>query len=373
MVKILGLSSGGKFSGLSGVHKNMYEHLEKEHKIIDVIDTNIVGYWKYYNIIYCFLRTSGLKKYIAPLETISIPRMRSKYYMLKRTDAAIRKLKDVKHYDVVLQTSSIPFITNPINKHYCIFIDFTMKLAEREYPQWSTFHSEKDKNLWLELETKTYHNADCVFTASNHTKQSLIEDYKIPSQNILVVYEGVNIAKIPDIKKDYSNRTILFVGMDFERKGGDVLIKAFLEVKKVIIDAKLIIVGSNPRIDHPDILVKGYITREEMLNLYSTSAIFAMPSICEPFGLVFLEAMAYKLPCIGTTNDAMPEIIENNVSGFLVPPYDHMSLANKIVLLLNDEKLMESMGKKGQERVKERFTWDLVIERMSEKINSLTS
>jgi glycosyltransferase involved in cell wall biosynthesis len=306
---------------------------------------------------------------MAPKEEISIPRMRSKYYMLKRTDSAIRKLRDLSNYDVVLQTSSIPFITYPLKKTYCIFIDFTMKLAEREYPQWATFHSEKDKNLWLELETKTYHNADYIFTASEHVKQSLIKDYKIPSENAVVVYEGVNINEIPDFEKYYGNKTILFVGMDFERKGGNILIKAFLEVKIKIPDAKLIIVGSNPVIDHPDILVKGYISREEMLNLYTTSAIFAMPSICEPFGLVFLEAMAYKLPCIGTTNDAMPEIIEDKVSGFLVPPHDYLILAEKIIILLNDEKLMESMGKKGRDKVKEKFTWDLVIERMNSKIS----
>jgi len=101
--------------------------------------------------------------------------------------------------------------------------------------------------------------------------------------------------------------------------------------------------------------------------LYEHASVFAMPSIQENFGHVFLEAMAYKTPCIGTTVDAMPEIIEEGKTGFLVPPNDYKQLADRLILLLEDENLMRKMGEQGRERFKRYFTWDLVINRMNKQ------
>jgi len=86
------------------------------------------------------------------------------------------------------------------------------------------------------------------------------------------------------------------------------------------------------------------------------ASVFAMPSIQENFRHVFLEAMAYKTPCIGTAVDAMPEIIENGKTGFLVPPNDHKELADKLILLLEEENLMKRMGEPGRRRVEKYFT-----------------
>jgi glycosyltransferase involved in cell wall biosynthesis len=58
------------------------------------------------------------------------------------------------------------------------------------------------------------------------------------------------------------------------------------------------------------ITVKGFVKKEELAYLYRNASIFVMPSIFEPFGHVFLEAIAYKTPCIGCGKDAMPEIIK---------------------------------------------------------------
>jgi len=77
--------------------------------------------------------------------------------------------------------------------------------------------------------------------------------------------------------------------------------------------------------------------------------------------------MAYKTPCIGTTVDAMPEIIENGKTGFLVPPNDHKELADKLILLLEDENFMKRMGESGRRRVEKYFTWDIVVDRMTKE------
>ena len=229
------------------------------------------------------------------------------------------------------------------------------------------FFSERDKRRWLELEAISYRNATIVFTASDYVRNSIIEDYEVDEEKVVTVYEGVNLEELPIFAKEYDKKIILFVGREFNRKGGPTLIKAFKEVKKEIKDAKMIIVGSLPLVKDENIIVKGYISRDELLRLYENASIFAMPSICEPFGLVFLEAMAYKTPCIGTTVDAMPEIIENGKTGFLVPPNDHKELADKLILLLEDENLMKRMGESSRRRVEKYFTWDIVVDRMTKE------
>lgn len=371
--KIIALGAGG-LSGLGGVHENLFPALAKKHELVYVIDTRLSGFWKYWNILYCFRRLPGVSKYSHPIRTvlgkeISEYRQLTKYYALKRTEACENKINRLSiEYDVILQTTWIPaIISDPIKPH-CIFADFTMKMGEREYPPWAQFFSERDKKKWLKLETESYCNATMIFTASNHTRDSMISDYGVNEEQVVTVYEGANIKELPTFEKDYSNKTILFIGRDFDRKGGQSLIKAFKEVKKEIKDAKMIIAGQcSPAINVQDITVEGYVDYERLLQLYEQASVFAMPSICETLGIVFFEAMAYKMPCIGSTADAMPEIIEDGKTGFLVPPNDYKQLADKLILLLGDENLMKKMGEQGRKRMEKYFTWDLVVERMTEE------
>ena len=374
--RILALGAGG-LSGLSGVHGNLFSALAKKHELVDVIDTRLSGFWKYWNAFYCFLRLPGVSKYLHPAYTvlgkeITHYRMRTKYYVLKRTIACENKIKRINaEYDVILQTTWIPAIISNPTKPHCIFADFTLKMAEREYPAWARFFCERDKSKWLELETKSYRNATMVFTASSHTRDSVINDYGVDNKKVVPVYEGVNLKEFPTFEKDYSNKIILFVGKDFERKGGQSLIKAFKEVKKEVPDAKMIVAGCAPQINVPDITVGGYVDHERLLQLYRDASVFAMPSICEPFGLVFLEAKAYKMPCIGSTVDAMPEIIEDGKTGFLIPPNDYKQLADKLILLLEDESLLKKLGEEGRKRMEKCFTWDLVVDKMTKEFNKI--
>jgi glycosyltransferase involved in cell wall biosynthesis len=374
--KILGLGAGG-LSGLGGVHEYLFSTLAKKHVLVDVIDTRLSGFWKYRNVLYCFWRLPGVSKYLHPVRTIlgeevSYYRMRTKYYVLKRTEAFENKIKRINaEYDIILQTTWIPAITSSPIKPRCIFVDFTMRMAEREYSQWIRFFSEEDKKRWLKLEIESYRNATMLFTASNHTRDSVINDYGINEEKVVTVYEGANIKELPTFEKDYSNKTVLFVGMDFDRKGGQSLKKAFKEVKKDIPDAKMIVAGCSPSINIPGITVEGYVDHERLLQLYEQASIFTMPSICETLGIVFFEAMAYKTPCIGSTVDAMPEIIEDGKTGLLTHPNDYKQLAEKLIVLLEDENVMKKMGEEGRKRMEKYFTWDLVVDRMTEEFKKI--
>ncbi|WP_164888459.1 glycosyltransferase family 4 protein [Methanosarcina sp. MSH10X1] len=365
---IIGITSGG-LKGFSGVNAKLFATISKEHNLIDVVDNRLSGIWKYYNALYCFVKVPGFRKYIHPINeiynrSVASCRFRNMYYVLKRTQAAEKALNYVKEdYNIILQTGWVPCLSKRNNSIRCIYTDFTIKLSEREIPQWAKFLNIHDRNRWFEMERLSYQNADVVFTLSNHTRQSIICDYGVDESKVVTVYGGVDLSNIPNIEKNYSN-IILFVGIDFERKGGFVLLEAFQVVKTQMKNAKLVIVGSKPDISIEGVDVRGFVSETEKYKLYSDASIFVMPSIGEPFGLVFLEAMAYKLPCIGTTAGAMPEIIVNGETGFLVEPNNPGQLAQKIICLMENKDLMEKMGSEGRKRV-ENFTWEKVVERMT--------
>ena len=375
--KILAVSSGG-LKGLSGINANLFATLSKKHEVIGIIDNKFSGISRYYNILNAFLKTPGYSKYLHPLHEIysgnvSYYAYRTKYYLFKRHKMFEKQLKlfDNNNYDLILQTTWMPPIIEKSRNVRCVFTSFTTKMSENEYPQWARFLDEADRNLYVEYETKTFNNASCIFTTSEYTKKAIIRDYNVDGEKIYVVYNGINVKEVSGNTKKKYDKTILFVGFDFERKGGPTLIRAFEILKKTIPDAKLIMVGANPDINIPDVKIMGSLSHPDVVKLYQQCSVFAMPSLSEPFGIVFLEAMANKLPCVGCTVNAMPEIIEDGKTGFLIEPNNHEQLAEKLILLLKDEKLMKRMGDAGRRRVEEVFTWDKVVERISNEFGKL--
>jgi alpha-maltose-1-phosphate synthase len=155
------------------------------------------------------------------------------------------------------------------------------------------------------------------------------------------------------------------VGRDFERKGGDLLVAAFRQVRERIPAAELWLVTARSDVAGPGIRwIAPIFDRAAIAALYRSAAVFAMPSRCETWGDVFLEAMAYGLPCVGTAGDAMPEIIQHGETGYLAAAGDVAGLAGALERLLGDPALRRRMGARGRERVAALFTWDHVVRRM---------
>jgi glycosyltransferase involved in cell wall biosynthesis len=92
--------------------------------------------------------------------------------------------------------------------------------------------------------------------------------------------------------------------------------------------------------------------------------VFVMPSYYETFGISCLEAMAFGLPVVATRAGGLPEVVEDGVTGLLVPPGDTHALAEAIGRLLRDPDLRRRLGEAGRERVLARFTAEHVVKEM---------
>ncbi len=226
---------------------------------------------------------------------------------------------------------------------------------------------------WLALETQVYRNADRVFSRSDNITRSLIEQYDCAAEKIACVYGGANVRVEPgDLENDdYRNKRILFVGADWERKGGPDLLQAFAIVLKEVPDAQLVIVGVSPDTNIQNCTVVGRIPAEELPRYFKQASIFCLPTHLEPFGVVVIEAMTYKLPVVTTRIGAFTERVEEGKSGFLVEPGDVDAIAKSLIALLKDPQLCKAFGERGYNTMMDRFNWENTAKLLRENILSL--
>ena len=292
--------------------------------------------------------------------------------MTRYTESYIKEKS--QRYDVILQAGAIfaPSF-NHLSIPYVLYLDHTHRISQ-DYATYGYLKpAARVDSYWMNMESNVYKRASLIFTMSQNVRNSLIRDYGIDEAKIVVVGAGPNLEEIPpDFDKNYDNKRILFVGDNFSAKGGDILIKAFRTVRKEIPEANLVIVGCKPYLDEKGVIVKGWLRKSELMSEYRQASLFVLPTLREAFGISFLEAMVYKLPCIGTNIEAIPEIIDEGKTGFLIPENDPKTLAMRIIALLKDENLTRSMGEKGRMKVLEEFTWNRVVNKIYAYLSKLT-
>lgn len=298
-------------------------------------------------------------------------------WFYKRTDYAFRWMSQqarnhagnqASSFDVIMQ-SGVLFNGNPgpagNGVPYVLHLDHTYALSKAARPLPFLPNPTPASARWERMEHETYRDADLILSMSDSVKRSLLADYGIPEEKVIVVGGGPNLAELPDLGEPGSSRpTVLFVGKDFERKGGTVLLKAFALARERIPDATLRIIGPSEPVRAPGVEFLGPKSHAEMPEFYQDSDVFVMPSWREPFGIAYIEAMAHGLPCIGTNIEAIPEIIDHGTTGFLVNPGDEAALAGRMIELLGDTKRAREMGHRGRLRVEQKLNWRVVARTM---------
>ena len=270
-------------------------------------------------------------------------------------------------YDLIVQLHTLlsPGL-DPQKYRYVLHTDNTYMLSERHYAPWAPLRGHQ-RDEWIRRERMVYQNAAFLFPRSEFLRRSMIEDYGCDPERVIRVGGGSNFGTSSLTDKRYDAQIALFVGFDFERKGGMELLQAWEQVHRQLPQAELWIVGPRrPRRQLPGVRWIGSVKdRQQLAQLYQRATLFVMPSLFEPWGHVFFEAMGYGLPCIGSTICAMPEIIDDGVTGVLVPPGEPAPLADALIGLLGDPQRAEAMGKAAQQGVRHGSTWDDVVARMA--------
>jgi glycosyltransferase involved in cell wall biosynthesis len=253
-----------------------------------------------------------------------------------------------------------------------IYVDQTRLMAERGWPAWMPL-APRERDEVLALEHDMYNQAFHLFVMGRSASDSLVAEYGVDPSRVTVVGGGANFEPLPEAEAPSPDPTILFVGRDFRRKGGDCLIEAFRRLRSKVPEATLNIVGVSEHFGVPGVVSHGQISsRRDLADLYRETRVFCLPSRYEPWGLALVEAMAHGIPCVGTTVQSIPHILGNGQSGLLVPPNDPDQLANAALELLTDDELAGRLGAAGRRRVEQVFTWERVVERMAPVLERFT-
>lgn len=185
------------------------------------------------------------------------------------------------------------------------------------------------------------------------------------------------------LKIDKEDDVVSFVGHLRAQKGVEYLIQAIPEILRVFPETKFLIVGPGPERNalinlartigvSKSVQFVPYIENEKIPGVYALSTISVFPSIwSEPFGRVIIEAMTVASAVVATRVGGIPEIIEHNRNGILLPPRNSGALAKAITSLLEDKEKRINIGKQGQRTVDLRFTPEIIGPRMIEIYKSI--
>lgn len=343
--------------------------LDTLRKKFDYVDFEVLDIWPYaqydFRNLWHVLIEYGWKL-IRGKAKLSSCRLRTTYIFNSVRSRLLKFVAD-KDYLFTFQTQSLFDASTGKAPHF-VYTDYA-HLANLLLPGYPKDRLSSAK--WIELESTIYQNATMVFTYSENIRYSLIHQYKIRPEKVKHVYAGINVPisplKLVNTSK-YTNKNILFVGMDWKRKGGPQLVQAFSKVLEKHPDASLTIVGASPKINLPNCSVLGKIPLEEVNKYYEQASIFCLPTLLEPFGIAFLEAMSHGLPVVATDTGSIPEFVINNKSGFLVPPRDINQLSERLIDLLDDPGKCRSLGEQGYKIVAKTYTWENTVGLMYDHI-----
>jgi glycosyltransferase involved in cell wall biosynthesis len=188
--------------------------------------------------------------------------------------------------------------------------------------------------------------------------RSLRDEYGIAPERIHVIPPGIDLArwKVPERTRGGDGPTrVLFVGGDFRRKGGDLLLSAFRSTLRG--SCELHLVTRDDVQQEPGVFVYRDLTPNDarLRDLYCRADVFALPTVADCFSLASLEAMATGLPVVTTRVGGIPEIVDHGRSGFLIDPGDEQGLVQALRSLVVSSDLRARMGDAGRRIVEDRF------------------
>ena len=214
-----------------------------------------------------------------------------------------------------------------------------------------------------------------ITTWSQWAKDSVVRDYGVLSDAVTVVHPGTTFANFPDPRTRAERRPgpmrILFVGGDFERKGGDLLLDVYRKHLRGSSELHLVTGADIASGDGVHVHRNLKPHSPELLRLYAEADVFTLPTRADCFGVVLAEAMASSLPMVTTRVAAIPEAVKDGESGFIIEPDDAEALRHRLERLANDPELRARMGKRARQIGEESFDMKKNASRIADLLTDL--
>ena len=272
-----------------------------------------------------------------------------------------------------LQIGTLVEVPRAIGRHFVV-TDMTIPQAKREGFFDISKLSGKALAQSLEIQAKVFSNAEKIFVLSDWTKQSVLEDFGVPESKVTTIYAGSNLVLDDSACAERNPYEILFVGIDWERKGGPLLLKAFELLKEQVPGATLTIVGCSPDVSIPGVNVVGYLNkaipeqRKILSECFLRAACFCLPTYFDPFPNVIIEAASVGLPSVAIDTGSRREAIKDGITGRLSLDRSPDALATALHWVVSDTERSYQLGQNAKNHASQFFTWSKVVEKIVESI-----
>jgi glycosyltransferase involved in cell wall biosynthesis len=279
-----------------------------------------------------------------------------------------------KKYDVIHDNQTLSYGITDIQKwgypmvetiHHPVTIDRDMAIMQAKslkdklgYRRWFSFTG---------MQIKVARQLPHIITVSEMAKKHIHETFKVPESNLKVIYNGIDVDRFSpgDNSKRVNDTILTVISRDTAVKGLRFLLRALSELREKY-DLKLTVVGRTMGDGVTEALMdslgvtdavsfRDQIETEELVRLYRTATLVAVPSTYEGFGLPAAEAMACGAPLVSTTAGALPEVVGD--AGILIPPADPGALAEAISKLMDNPAQRMELSILGRKRILENFNW----------------
>ncbi|MFT4576417.1 MAG: glycosyltransferase involved in cell wall biosynthesis [Polaribacter sp.] len=281
-----------------------------------------------------------------------------------------RKIKNQKIDILFAAASSGALVFLKTKTPICICDDATFNQLLEYYPNYSNILNFSIKESTF-LFKKVIKKTKFLIYPSEWAANDAVIQFGLKKQDVHVVGFGANINYLPNkniIKtRDYSSKiNILFLGRDWERKGGEIVLETFNVLAKKGYDIELTVCGCVPPVTHPKMKVIPFLNKniknekKEFNDLLYKSHILFVPTRAECYGIVFCEAAAFGIPVITTDTGGVSSIVKNSINGYALP-YDSkpQDYANQIQSLLDDPQQIERMALAALDKFENILNWNV--------------
>jgi glycosyltransferase involved in cell wall biosynthesis len=259
---------------------------------------------------------------------------------------------------VVVQTIAaakpqVPYVV------YTDRVSLESRQVDREYR--STF-----TDGWLAKERRLLRGARRVFVMGPSTVPWLTAQYGVDASRVQVVGAAANTTLGPPVPVRPACRRLLFVGTQWDLKGGEELLAAFRTLRRDFPDLVLDVVGCVPPRVPDGVRVHGRLAHTAMDTVYEQADLLVLPTRSEAFGIAFLEALEKGLPCVGTSVANVPWIVGD--AGLCVAPRDIPALCQAIRTLIDNYSEFAARARLRGAQLSARWTWQRIAAQVADAL-----
>lgn len=275
--------------------------------------------------------------------------------------------------DIIFSPGGIPIAHLQSKRPIVFWTDATFAGITNYYPHFSNL-CEETIRAGQAMEQRTLRNCSLAIYTSEWAARSAIDHYDVDPAKIKVVPYGANVAtrrskqeirEVVAAKPDDVCK-LLFVGVDWERKGGAVALETARVLNERGRKTRLHVVGVQPPGEVPDfVTVHGFVSKKSaegaalLDQLFTTAHFLIVPSRAECFGLVYAEASSFGLPSLAASTGGIPSVITPGVNGHLFPlEANGDAYADFIVSLMDRPGNYEALALASFDEFRTRLNWD---------------